>query len=74
MIAAAGFHVNDVIDITRNVVLALELDNVRREQIVQSFPEHMRADFRDWSGVKGFRAYNRLNTGEWVYRITRAVR
>jgi ubiquinone/menaquinone biosynthesis C-methylase UbiE len=74
MIAAAGFTVNEVIDITANVVQALDLDSVRREQIVQSFPEAMRKDFRDWSGVKDFRAYNRLKSGEWVYRITRATR
>ena len=53
---------------------ALELDSVRREAIVMSFPEAMRKDFRDWSGVKDFRAYNRLKTGEWIYRITRATR
>ena len=74
MIAAAGFKVDEVIDITANVVEALDLDSVRREQIVQSFPEAMRKDFRDWSGVKDFRAYNRLKSGEWVYRITRATR
>jgi ubiquinone/menaquinone biosynthesis C-methylase UbiE len=74
MIAAAGFTVNEVEDITANVVLALELDSVRREAIVQTFPEAMRKDFRDWSGVKDFRAYNRLKNGEWVYRITRATR
>jgi ubiquinone/menaquinone biosynthesis C-methylase UbiE len=74
MIAAAGFEVNEVVDITANVVQALDLDSVRREQIVQSFPEAMRKDFRDWSGVKDFRAYNRLKSGEWVYRITRATR
>lgn len=74
MIAAAGFTVNEVVDITANVVEALDLDSVRREQIVQSFPEAMRKDFRDWSGVKDFRAYNRLKSGEWVYRITRATR
>jgi ubiquinone/menaquinone biosynthesis C-methylase UbiE len=74
MIAAAGFEVNEVIDITANVVQALDLDSVRREQIVQSFPEAMRKDFRDWSGVKDFRAYNRLKSGEWLYRITRATR
>jgi hypothetical protein len=72
MIAAAGFTVIEVEDITKNVVQALELDSVRREAIVMSFPENMRNDFRDWSGVQGFRAYNRLNTGEWLYRITRA--
>jgi ubiquinone/menaquinone biosynthesis C-methylase UbiE len=72
MIAAAGFKVQSVEDITSNVVQALDLDSVRREAIVMSFPENMRNDFRDWSGVKDFRAYNRLKTGEWVYRITRA--
>jgi ubiquinone/menaquinone biosynthesis C-methylase UbiE len=74
MIAAAGFHVNEVEDITPNVVQALDLDSVRREAIVATFPENMRNDFRDWSGVKDFRAYNRLKNGEWVYRITRATR
>lgn len=74
MIAAAGFTVDEVVDITANVVQALELDSVRREAIVMTFPDHMRNDFRDWSGVKDFRAYNRLKTGEWVYRITRATR
>ena len=74
MIAAAGFRIASVEDNTKNVVLALDLDSVRREAIVMSFPEHMRNDFRDWSGVKGFRAYNRLLNGEWVYRITRGTR
>jgi ubiquinone/menaquinone biosynthesis C-methylase UbiE len=73
MIAAAGFKVRGVEDITEHVVEALELDSVRREAIVMSFPESLRKDFRDWSGVKDFRAYNRLKTGEWVYRITRAT-
>jgi len=73
MIAAAGFRITSVENITDNVVQALELDSVRREAIVMSFPEGMRNDFRDWSGVKDFRAYNRLKTGEWVYRITRAT-
>jgi ubiquinone/menaquinone biosynthesis C-methylase UbiE len=74
MIAAAGFKVSEVEDITANVVQALDEDDVRREAIVASFPANMQNDFRDWSGVKGFRAYNRLKNGEWVYRITRAVR
>jgi ubiquinone/menaquinone biosynthesis C-methylase UbiE len=74
MIAAAGFKVDEIVDITQNVVQALELDSVRREAIVMTFPDNMRNDFRDWSGVKGFRAYNRLKNGEWLYRITRATR
>jgi ubiquinone/menaquinone biosynthesis C-methylase UbiE len=74
MIAAAGLTVDEVEDITANVVQALELDSERREALVATFPENMRKDFRDWSGVKDFRAYNRLKNGEWVYRITRATR
>jgi ubiquinone/menaquinone biosynthesis C-methylase UbiE len=74
MITAAGFKVDEVVDITKNVVQALDLDSVRREAIVLTFPDNMRNDFRDWSGVKDFRAYNRLKNGEWVYRITRATR
>ena len=74
MIAAAGFQVASVEDITSNVVSALDLDSVRREAIVMSFHETLRKDFRDWSGVKDFRAYNRLKNGEWIYRITRGTR
>ena len=74
MIAAAGFKVDEVVDITKNVVQALEEDSERREALVMTFPEAMRKDFRDWSGVKDFRAYNRLKNGEWLYRITRATR
>jgi SAM-dependent methyltransferase len=71
LIEAAGFSLVHVEDITDNVRTALELDSDRREQIVMSFPESMRADFRDWSGVKGHRAHRRLATGEWKYVLTR---
>jgi ubiquinone/menaquinone biosynthesis C-methylase UbiE len=74
MIAAAGFNVDEVVDITKNVVQALEEDSERREALVLTFPEPMRKDFRDWSGVKDFRAYNRLKNGEWLYRITRSTK
>jgi ubiquinone/menaquinone biosynthesis C-methylase UbiE len=74
LIEAAGFSLAHVEDITDNVRQALELDSERREQIVMSFPEQLRADFRDWSGVKGHRAHKRLATGEWKYCCTRAVK
>jgi len=74
LIEAAGFSLAYVEDITDNVRQALELDSERREQIVMSFPEPLRADFRDWSGVKGHRAHRRLETGEWKYCCTRAVK
>jgi ubiquinone/menaquinone biosynthesis C-methylase UbiE len=74
LIEAAGFSLAHVEDITDNVRQALELDTERREQIVMSFPEALRADFRDWSGVKGFRAHKRLATGEWKYVVTRGLK
>lgn len=74
LIAAAGFEIEAADDITANVLEALRLDSERREEIVMHFPEKLRADFRDWSGVKGHRAYNRLESGEWIYRAVRAKR
>jgi len=74
LIEAAGFTLASVEDITDNVRQALEHDSARREQIVMSFPEQLRADFRDWSGVKDHRAYRRLVTGEWKYCCTRAIK
>jgi SAM-dependent methyltransferase len=74
MIASAGFTVTSVEDITGNVLESLELDSSRREAIVASFPPHMQNDFRDWSGVRGFRAYNRFKSREWIYRCIRARR
>jgi SAM-dependent methyltransferase len=74
LMTEAGLEMESVEDITSNVLEALRLDNDRREAIVASFPENLRADFRDWSGVRGHRAYNRLESGEWVYRAVRAKR
>jgi SAM-dependent methyltransferase len=73
-IEAAGFVIESVEDITANVLLALEADSERREAIVTSFPENLRDDFRDWSGVRGHRAYRRLESREWIYRAIRARR
>jgi ubiquinone/menaquinone biosynthesis C-methylase UbiE len=74
MIAAAGFTLTSVEDITGNVLESLELDSARREAIVASFPAHMQNDFRDWSGIRGFRAYNRFKSREWIYRCIHARR
>ncbi len=68
LIRAAGFTIDSVDDITAHVLQALSLDSVRREAIVATFPREMQNDFRDWSGVKGYRAYQRLESGEWIYR------
>jgi SAM-dependent methyltransferase len=72
LITDAGFNSVEVKDITANVLQSLDLDSERREDIVASFPAQLQNDVRDWSGVKGHRAYNRFKSGEWVYRIIRA--
>ncbi len=68
LISAAGFTIESAEDITAHVLQALTLDSARREAIVATFPLALQKDFRDWSGVKGYRAYQRLEAGEWVYR------
>ncbi len=71
----AGFRIATEEDITADVLRALELDSDRRERIVSgSIPAHMQDDYRNWSGVKGYRAYNRFASREWVYRAFRAER
>ncbi len=72
LIAESGLTILSVEDITANVLQALTADSVRREAIVESFPAQLQNDFRDWSGVKGHRAFNRLQSGEWIYRAIRA--
>jgi len=72
LIAATGLSIVSVEDISANVVQALEADHSRREAIVANFPAALQNDFRDWSGVVGHRAYNRLRSGEWIYRAIRA--
>jgi SAM-dependent methyltransferase len=69
MLRAAGFSIARDEDITADVLRALELDSERRELIVTgSIPEDLQHDYRNWSGVKGYRAYNRFASREWVYR------
>jgi SAM-dependent methyltransferase len=65
----AGFSIARQEDITADVLRALDLDSERREEIVSgSIPAHMQDDYRNWSGVKGYRAYQRFASREWVYR------
>jgi SAM-dependent methyltransferase len=74
-LAAAGFRVVEHEDITANVVRALELDSARREAIVASIgDEASRKAYLDWSGVVGYRAYQRLADGEARYFCCSAER
>jgi SAM-dependent methyltransferase len=75
LLARAGFLVTHSEDITANVLRSLDLDSERRERVVaSSIPPHLRDDYRNWSGIKGYRAYNRFASGEWVYRCFRLQR
>ncbi len=75
LIQEAGLAVMESEDITANVVRALDLDTDRRERIVTSgILPALQQDYRNWAGVKGFRAYNRFASREWVYRCIRAQR
>jgi SAM-dependent methyltransferase len=75
LITEAGLAITESEDITANVVRALDLDTDRRERIVTTgIPPDMQQDYRNWAGVKGFRAYNRFASREWVYRCIRAQR
>lgn len=74
LITDAGLSVTSHEDITANVLQSLDLDCARREQLITSVvPEHLQPDYRDWSGIKGHRAYNRFASREWVYRSFRAA-
>ena len=75
LLRSSGLLIVSQEDITDDVVRALELDSDRRERIGRDhMPEPMRQDFCNWSGVKGYRAYNRFVARQWVYRIFRAQR
>lgn len=74
-LADAGFLAIHDEDITANVLRSLDLDSERRERVVTArIPEHLRHDYRNWSGIKGYRAYNRFASREWVYRAYRLQR
>jgi SAM-dependent methyltransferase len=75
MIAEAGLAICELHDITSNVLRSLDLDSARRDALLDpTATEEERREFRDWAGVKGYRAYNRLVSGEWNYRSFIALR
>ena len=67
-LVAAGFRIAARRDITPNVIRALELDSARRAAVVGSIrDEAARKAYFDWSGVVGYRAYQRLADGDARY-------
>ncbi len=74
LLATAGLVLRAHEDLTPGVLRALELDTHRRQSLESRLPEHLRPEFRDWSGIPGHRAYNRFAGGEWLYRCFRLER
>ena len=71
----AGFVIEERRDVTPNVLRSLELDSERRDGLAEDgMSEVALREFRDWAGVKGYRAYNRFASGEWTYRSFVAMR
>jgi ubiquinone/menaquinone biosynthesis C-methylase UbiE len=67
-LAAAGFELLERRDITENVLSALRLDSGRREAIVDAMPQvELRQQYKDWSGVIGYRAFQRFENGDTRY-------
>lgn len=68
-IAAAGFVVDEDVDITDNVVRSLSLVSAEREAWVQEcIPGFLQGAARDFSGTEGSVSFLALAQKEWEYR------
>lgn len=64
----AGFTIVEQREITPNVVRALELDRARRAALFDSIADPEQRDaYRNWGGLVGYRAYERLRRRETPY-------
>jgi ubiquinone/menaquinone biosynthesis C-methylase UbiE len=64
----SGFTVLACDDITANVLEALRRDSARRERIIEETIEpDMWEEYKHWSGIRDYRAYNHFRHGDWVY-------
>lgn len=65
---AAGFTIVTRREITPHVVRALEQDSARRTALFDSIPDPaLREAYKNWGGVVGYRAYERLRRRETPY-------
>jgi ubiquinone/menaquinone biosynthesis C-methylase UbiE len=72
-----GFEIKHEKEITPNVAKGLELDNIRREKIIQHrIPGFLRSAFKSFAGTKGTVRYNSFNNGKyeyWSFVLTKRV-
>jgi SAM-dependent methyltransferase len=72
---AAGFAIEERLEITPNVIRALELDSDRRTALFDGMArEDLREEYKDWGGVVGYRAHRRFVDGETRYFSHRLIR
>jgi len=64
----AGFELKQRLEITDNVIQALQRDSDRREALFDSMAaDDLRDEYKDWGGVVGYRAYRRFADRETLY-------
>ncbi len=64
----AGFKIQHETDISRNVVLALEKDSARRENLIDTkAPKFLRGSFKTFAGTVGTSRYNNFANGIFQY-------
>ena len=72
---AAGFVLEERLEITDNVIRSLERDNERKEKLFDAIADHeLVTEYKDWGGIVGFRAWRRFVERETLYfshRLTR---
>ena len=65
---AAGFKLQERLEITANVIRALELDSERKAQLFDAMGDtELIQEYKDWGGVVGFRAHQRFVAGKTRY-------
>lgn len=67
-LAATGFKIVSSTEITKNVVKALEVDNERREKMIEKkAPKALQSSFKEFAGVKGSPRFDSFSNGTYQY-------
>jgi len=72
-----GFEIKHEKEITPNVAKGLEMDNIRREKIInRRIPRFLRGAFKSFAGTKGTVRYKSFNNGKfqyWSFVLTKRI-
>jgi len=65
---SSGFEIHSETDITKNVAKGLELDNQRREELIQKqIPGMLQKLFNNFAGTKGTQRFESFSNGKFEY-------